>query len=146
MDQPELIFQRCPDEEFGLVNRFYKANGHKGKCGRSDLVFCARKPEGIVAAVRLTPKGNHLLLRGLWVATHLRSQGIGSQLLSIFGDMKQTIWCYPYAHLRDFYTAAGFTEVLAEEVPEAIAAPWKAYRYRGEDFLLMVRLPDAAPA
>ena len=137
--------------ELGLVNRFYRANGHKGKCGRDDRVFVL-KSEGtgtssvIHAAIRYTAKPkpessdqHYWLLRGLWVEGNSLRQGLGGQLLeeSLKG-FREPVWCYPYEHLIRFYQNHGFLSVDPGQAPENIASSWQAYQRRGEDFGLMV--------
>ena len=102
----------------------------------------ARQEGQIIAAVRFTLKKEHWLLRGLWVATHLRGKAIGSQLLKAsLNGMDSPIWCYPYGYLTKFYSRHGFVEADPAQVPEVILAPWQAYKRKGEDFALMVWSP-----
>ncbi|CAM3738465.1 GNAT family N-acetyltransferase [Parendozoicomonas haliclonae] len=142
MSPPLLTFQQATGSELGLVNRFYKANGHKGKCGRDDRVTLARSGDRIVGAVRLIHKGDIWLLRSLWIAGDQRRLGIGGQLLTAcLQGLNAPVWCYPYAYLVDFYTAHGFCSALPEQAPAVIARPWQAYRDNGEEFALMVWQP-----
>ncbi|WP_461538387.1 GNAT family N-acetyltransferase [Spongorhabdus nitratireducens] len=134
----DIVFSQVTGDQLGLVNRFYKANGHKGKCGREDRVYVARSLQGIVAAVRFTLKGRAWLLRGLWVAQDKRRQGLGYQLLGYcLPKFSEPVWCYPYAYLITFYRKAGFLEQGCESAPDNIASPWRMYRMRGESFALM---------
>ncbi len=142
---PELQLCRITTERLGLVNRFYKANGHKGKCGRDDLVFTAGQTSSILAAVRFTAKSEGYLLRGLWVAVDQRGKTIGKRLLDYsLQQFHSPVWCYPYQHLVSFYNKCGFQEVHADQIPDDIASPWEAYRSCGETFALMQHLPAEA--
>ncbi|MCL6269370.1 GNAT family N-acetyltransferase [Sansalvadorimonas sp. 2012CJ34-2] len=137
-----LEFHQVTDERLGLVNRFYKANGHKGKCSREDLVFTAQNKSKIAGAVRYIPKADGFLLRGLWVDEQLRGNRIGYQLLQFsVKHLHAKIWCYPYQHLIGFYNSCSFVEVEAGDVPTVIGDPWHSYQRRGETFGLMQYMP-----
>ncbi|MGY0217463.1 GNAT family N-acetyltransferase [Endozoicomonadaceae bacterium StTr2] len=135
---PDINFSQVTGDQLGLVNRFYTANGHKGKCHREDQVFIARDKQQIIAAVRFTQKGKVWLLRGLWVALTRRRQGIGQALLQYCMPRFDTpVWCYPYDHLIMFYHNAGFLEQTDKQAPEVIAAPWRNYHQSGKTYALM---------
>ncbi|KEQ17937.1 GNAT family N-acetyltransferase [Endozoicomonas numazuensis] len=128
---------------FPLVNRFFKENGHKGKVRPDERVFILRHDNTIVAALRATPKANGYLLRSVWVHREMRSKGLGSRLMnSVLESLSPApCWCYPYPHLSAFYEKVGFNITEPARVPSEIAAPYLAYRDRGESFLLMA-LPE----
>ena len=124
---------------YPLVNRFFKANGHKGKARSDERVFVFKHEGRIVAALRAFPKANGYLLRSVWVDIALREQGLGLQLTrnAVQALQPSSCWCYPYAHLRHFYIKAGLIERQPFEVPESISQPWKNYQSKGNTFLLM---------
>jgi len=130
---------RLPQEQYPLVNRFYKANGHKGKARGNETIYVIRDQQMIVAAVRLCPKQEGWLLRSLWVARERRGEGIGSILIKdVMARPEHTpCWCYPYDHLTAFYESAGFILLTVKEAPEDISGPFEAYQKKGNRILLM---------
>ena len=134
---------------FPLVNRFFKANGHKGKARSNERVFALRKEGKIIAALRACRRSEGYLLRSVWVAVPERGCGYGLELvrhsvqalsvqpLSEQASPPARCWCYPYSHLEHFYTLAGFKELPASCVPDDISAPWLSYKKNGQGFLLM---------
>ena len=124
---------------FPLVNRFFKANGHKGKVRSDERVFVLKHNQQIVAALRACPKAKGYLLRSIWVATQQRGQGFGLTLIraALTCLSPAPCWCYPYNHLRDFYLKAGMTLLAPEQTPLEIRSPWESYNRKGHDFLLM---------
>ena len=132
-------FSQLSQEQFPLVNRFYKANGHKGKARGNETLYVMRETQDIIAAVRLCPKRDGWLLRSLWVAKSRRGEGIGTMLLHnvLATPEHHPCWCYPYDHLKAFYQAAGFQQQPADEAPEQIREPFEAYQAKGNHLLLM---------
>ncbi len=130
---------KLPQEQYPLVNRFYKANGHKGKARGNETVYVIRDSQTIIAAARLCPKRDGWLLRSVWVAETQRGEGIGSKLLREIMAISENhpCWCYPYDHLEAFYAASGFTVLSADEVPDDIRGPFETYRQKGSRILLM---------
>ena len=133
------MIEELQPEAYPLVNRFFKANGHKGKARSNERVFVLRSESKIVAALRACPRSEGFLLRSVWVAISKRGCGYGLELV------KKTVqvlspsrcWCYPYQHLRHFYVLASFKELAPEAVPSDITLPWKSYLKNGQAFLLM---------
>ncbi|MCW7552051.1 GNAT family N-acetyltransferase [Endozoicomonas gorgoniicola] len=124
---------------YPLVNRFFKANGHKGKARSDERVFVLRSEGEIIAALRACPRSEGFLLRSVWVALSKRGCGYGLELVKETVEALSPLrcWCYPYQHLRHFYALAGFEELAPEAVPADIAMPWRNYRKNGQVFLLM---------
>ncbi|AMO56934.1 hypothetical protein GZ77_01675 [Endozoicomonas montiporae] len=124
---------------FPLVNRFFKANGHKGKARSDERVFVVRQKGEIIAALRACPRSQGYLLRSVWVAISRRKKGFGLKLTkdTINALYPASCWCYPYEHLKEFYTLAGFRELTTDNVPDDISIPWQKYRIHNQPFLLM---------
>ncbi len=123
-----------------LVNKFYKSCRESARAGRGEQVYVVRAREGIVAAVRLQPAadGWHFL-RSMCVAPQLRGQGVGRVLLQGLAEFLDThpSYCFPFAHLHDFYAQAGFRATEPGDVPDFMAAAWQRYVRKGRKIILM---------
>ena len=136
--KPEMTVEELSPLQLPLVNRFFKANGHKGKARSNERVMVLKEDGGIVAALRACPTSQGYLLRSVWVDTQRRGEGVGSQLLNwALPVLNSDCWCYLYNHLMGFYEKSGFVVVEPEQVPEDIAKPYLNYRSKGQSFLLM---------
>ncbi|MET4694027.1 GNAT family N-acetyltransferase [Endozoicomonas lisbonensis] len=124
---------------YPLVNRFFKANGHKGKARSGERVFVLRSEGEIIAALRACPRSQGFLLRSVCVSVPRRGCGYGLQLVkeTLLALSPSRCWCYPYQHLKHFYSLAGFKELSSESVPTEISTPWQNYQKSGKAYLLM---------
>ena len=111
----------------------------RGQAPKGEDIYIASLSSGIVAALRLSPVGNNFLLRSMCVATDLRKLGIGSYLLDQIQSELADIncYCFPYSHLQNFYTSAGFALIETESAPEAIRDKFQRYINNGKDICLM---------
>lgn len=135
-----MKIKELPPVAFPLANRFFKANGHKGKVRGNERVFVLYDNHGTIkAALRACPKDSGYLLRSVQVDCRTYRQGFGQQLVS--GAVEQLLpascWCYPYCHLQPFYEKSGFSLIDENEAPEDIRQPFVRYREQGQRFLLM---------
>lgn len=125
---------------FALVDRFYRAQGYKVKCGVSERVYAiTNNAEGFIAATRLVPQSSgHYWLRNLLVASDWRGQGIATGLMRKLLPDLAPLGCYCFAlpHLTNFYTALGFVH-NPSHCPEDIFRIYNTYRTRGRDWVLM---------
>ena len=133
-------FRELPTLLLPLVNRFYKANGHKGKAKGNERVFVLEQNSNIVAALRACPEENGYWLRSVWVALPLRGQKLGSQLLkqAVLELSPAPSWCYPYDHLKKFYLQSGFKEIALETTPDSIQSRYLTYCKKQPELLLMI--------
>jgi len=136
------LIQPAPEQLYQL-NRFYRRNGHKGKAKPSDTAFWLEQQGEIIAGVRFSAAENGVLLRGLWVATEKRRQGLGSQLLRDTRTFWQhsTCYCFPYNHLEAFYTHHGFKRLDESTTPAPLDQQLERYLRRGEKVILMAYQP-----
>ncbi|WP_062065164.1 GNAT family N-acetyltransferase [Cellvibrio sp. OA-2007] len=125
---------------FPLIDRFYRAQGYKVKCGTSELVYAiAAESEGFIAAARLLPQtSGHFWLRNLLVANDWRGQGIATGLMQqlLPNLAPQGCYCFALPHLTGFYSALDFTQ-NPTHCPEDILRTYTTYRARGRDWVLM---------
>lgn len=137
---PNCYFELQPPERFALVDRFYRSQGYKVKCGASERVYAiANEGAGVVAAARLVPQcSGHYWLRNLLVASDWRGQGIATGLMQKLLPDLTPLGCYCFAlpHLTDFYAALGFIQ-NPPHCPEDILHTYNTYRSRGRDWVLM---------
>lgn len=134
-----LLFQGVDPERFALVDRFYRAQGYKVKCGASERVYIISMDGNYIAAARLVPQASgHYWLRNLLVASDWRGQRIATGLMQkLLPDLApQGCYCFALPHLTDFYTALGFTQ-FPSHCPEDILRTYNTYRTRGRDWVLM---------
>lgn len=134
------LFQRIEPVRFALVDRFYRTQGYKVKCGVNELVYAiSDKDEGFIAAARLVPQSSaHYWLRNLLVASDWRGQGIATGLMQkLLPDLApHGCYCFALPHLRDFYITLGFAQ-NPPHCPEDILRTYNTYRTRGRDWVLM---------
>ena len=133
-------FRLIEPTEHALIDRFYRAQGYKVKCGASERVYTiTHASEGFIGAARLVPQSSaHFWLRNLLVASDWRGQGIATHLMQkLLPDLQpQGCYCFALPHLTDFYTALGFVQEPAH-CPEDILRTYTTYRTRGRDWVLM---------
>jgi GNAT superfamily N-acetyltransferase len=134
------VFQPVESERFALVDRFYRAQGYKVKCGVNERVYVmADKDGGFIAAARLVPQSSgHYWMRNLLVTSDWRGQGIATSLmLKLLPDLTpRGCYCFALPHLGDFYAALGFVQ-NPSHCPEDILRTYNTYRTRGRDWVLM---------
>ncbi len=134
------VFQRIEPMRFALVDRFYRAQGYKVKCGAYERVYAiVNTSEHFIAATRLVPQSSgHYWLRNLLVASDWRGQGRATELIhKLLPDLApQGCYCFALPHLVGFYTALGFIQ-NPSHCPGDILRTYNTYRARGRDWVLM---------
>jgi GNAT superfamily N-acetyltransferase len=139
VDDP-YVFQCIETARFALVDRFYRVQGYKVKCGASERVYViTNEREGFIAAARLVPQSSgHYWLRNLLVASDWRGKGIATGLMQkLLPDLApQGCYCFALPHLADFYSSLGFIQ-RPLHCPEDILRTYNTYRTRGRDWVLM---------
>lgn len=121
-----------------LASRFYTSLGQKEKVRRDERVAVMRDPNGVIqAALRISPREEHWVLRALLVAPDHRRQGLAAKLLAFaLAELESPLWCFAYPELSGLYLEAGFVEAKACQAPAAIVGPFSAYS-RHRPLLLM---------
>jgi len=134
------LFQCVEPALFAVVDRFYRAQGYKVKCGASEHVYVITDNDKIcIAAARLVPqRSGHYWLRNLLVASDWRGRGIATVLMrKLLPDLApQGCYCFALPHLAHFYTLLGFTQ-NPSHCPDDILRTYTTYRTRGRDWVLM---------
>ncbi|ACE85836.1 GNAT family N-acetyltransferase [Cellvibrio japonicus] len=149
---PDVVVADCVElcelasEAHPVVERFYRAQGYKLRCGRQERILVIRdQHQEILAAARLLPHVNgYYWLRNMLVAKAWRGRGLGRQMVqAIPGVLGSSTGCYCFAlpQVVAFYHALGFytREALPPSVicPPAILAQFHTYKSRGRDWALM---------
>ncbi|MCP4323086.1 MAG: GNAT family N-acetyltransferase [Psychromonas sp.] len=121
-----------------LVNQFYKRVYKKGIAGKNEAVFIIKDNLQIICSARLKTIEAELLLTGVACDPLFQSQGYASSLIrQLLAKRDQSVYCFPYAHLKAFYLRLGFVLISTEEVPEAIHNRFERYQQH-RDLLLMI--------
>ena len=146
LEKTDMKIEELQPVAFPLANRFFKANGHKGKARGDERVFVLRDDnDAIKAALRACPRESGFLLRSVQVDCRDYRQGLGQLLVSETVKQLQPVscWCYPHSHLQTFYEKNGFSLIDENKAPEEIRQPFIRYRQQGQTLLLMTtsRLP-----
>ncbi|MEN0035881.1 MAG: GNAT family N-acetyltransferase [Cellvibrio sp.] len=138
--EESLRFHIIEPARLALVDRFYRAQGYKVKCGETERVYAFSDANGdFVASARLVPQSSgHYWLRNLLVDKNSRGQGVASKLIINFlPDISpQGCYCFALTHLESFYERLGFT-AQPEHCPGDILSTYHTYRNRGRDWILM---------
>lgn len=140
-DKPQIEIASAGAGDLAAVRVFYSSVGYGGGIGAEDQVLIARQGGSIVAAVKLSPEGDTLVLRGMYVAEPLRGRGIGSDLLERIAAKigSSSCWCVPYVHLERFYARIGFRADEHGEAPGFLIVRRERYRSAGHDVTIMRR-------
>ena len=135
----QITFKQADHYSLPIVKQFYKLNGMRAQAPKGDLVFTASVNSKLVAALRLHPVNHYYLLRSMCVAADLRHQGIGSELLLFLQNQLSNIecYCFPFSHLKQFYTNAGFELCDSLSAPDVISDKFNRYLNNGKDICLM---------
>ena len=124
------------------VLSMYGECGYHGGLDEQDLILVAEESGRIVGAVRLCLENGFLVLRGMFILPTHQGRGIGSQMLQYLVQHHldgHTCYCIPFAHLTQFYGAAGFTSKSPSDVPQFLAQRLVRYCEDGHDVILMAR-------
>jgi len=115
----------------------------RAQAPKGDLIYIATLNKTIVAALRIHPVNSSYLLRSMCVHADMRHQGIGSALLTHIQDQLSNLECYsfPYTHLVNFYSRAGFISCNPESAPQAISDKFNRYLNNGKKISLMKHQP-----
>ncbi|WP_019613612.1 GNAT family N-acetyltransferase [Psychromonas ossibalaenae] len=141
MQETQLQFIELEKIKYPLVNQFYKRVYKKGLAGKNEAVF-ALKDKQIICSAKLKTLGEHQLLTGVACDPEHRGKGYASQLITkILLSHKRVIYCFPYAHLKSFYSQLGFVPAEQHTVPEVISSRYSSYS-NNRDLLLMIYSPN----
>ncbi len=141
MGEPREILEWVAAEDLPAVASFYEDVGYTVGIEPGDRILAVREQKRFVAAVRLCDEMNTQVLRGMYVAPDRRGRGIGSRLLDAVAAAMGPVacWCVPFAHLREFYSRAGFEECPLELAPGFLEKRVRRYLKEGNEVIIMRR-------
>lgn len=125
--------------QYPLVNKFYRAEGERGKVRGDDRCAVIKSAAGeILAAACLRPVDDAELLMGMAVAQKHRGQGYARLLLqTMAGDFSHRTHTFSYSNLTTFYASEGFQETAISNLPEALRRRFISYQDQGRDIVAM---------
>ena len=134
-------FELTQAADLAAVASFYETVGYSGGVHPGDRILVGILDGRIVAAVRLCAEEGILVLRGMYVAEHLRGQGLGAKLLHFTSSQigPDECWCVPYVHLTEFYSRIGFCVCATGSAPDFLAERLARYTKSGHDVAIMRR-------
>ena len=146
MTQSNFLFELWQQPNFRAVNKFYRSQKHKGSASGDEQVFVVwdttETENTLVGAVRLVPYEDYFWLRGLYIHEDLRGKGLGHQLLrTVQSHISLPIHCFPYTHLKSFYSKAGYVDTPTAELPISLQQLYERYSNKGETLLSMSLFP-----
>ena len=129
------------ESDLPQIEELYAAAGYGGGVNDNDKIIVACIGSQVVGVVRLCPEEGVTVLRGMQIAHALQRKGIGAGLLRACAGYLDgaTSYCLPYSHLTQFYGAASFEVIGAEDIPRFLAARLSSYLSRGQDVVAMRR-------
>lgn len=136
----DISLRELDVEQRALAEMFYRSQGDKLRCGRSERLWVLQHPQqGIIAAARLLPYPNGYWLRNLLVVKSWRGQGLGQQLMQgiLAGISPTPCYCFALPQVVDFYLRLGFVFPNPQDCPAELLARYTTYRQRGRDWVLM---------
>jgi predicted N-acetyltransferase YhbS len=134
-----VIYNSSSANDIEDAKSLYKKVAYGGEVKSDDHIFLARIDNQLVGVVRLCPEMGVLVLRGMQVLPSFQQQGIGSQLLQRCSHhlSRQSCYCLPWSHLRDFYGRIGFQEISSMKAPCFLRERLQNYVDREMDVILM---------
>ncbi|WP_396588946.1 GNAT family N-acetyltransferase [Bermanella sp. R86510] len=133
-----IQYQQWQEPNFRAVNKFYRSQKHKGSASGNDIVYVAYNEDELVGAVRLVPYDNYYWLRGLYIASVLRNQGIGHTLMMHASEhTRWPIYCFPYKHLINFYRQVDYVQLAPEQLPNALQQLYQRHQQKSDNIAAM---------
>lgn len=137
MHSHDVLFVKLDKIKYPLVNKFYKRVYKKGMARKDDNVFVLQNTD-IICIAKLKQLDNHLILTGVACDPQYRGRGYATRLLKkVLALESQTIYCFPYRYLGEFYLQFGFMEVSSNEVPPIIGERFNKYNQKNTLRLLV---------
>ena len=134
-----IIIKKAEPVILPQIKRFYRDHGFRAQAPKSDDIYIALLDNKLIGALRLIPVDNHWLLRSMCVHEEYRGKGVGSYMLGILKDVlrEKQCYCFPYTHLKEFYSQIGFKRIETNEAPFTICEKYRMYLNKKKNILLM---------
>ncbi len=134
-----LLCEHLAPIRLPLVNKFYAAEGARGRANRAERVYVARLDGEIVAACRVQRIAGHDFLTGVYVAARWRGRSVARNLLGyVCAEQASSLYSFPYRYLLSFYRSLGFSPCT---LPEELASRFRAYAEQGRDIVACCYVP-----
>lgn len=123
------------------IEAFCRERGYRGFLSPEAAVVIADCGLAVAGLGRVQLDNGVLVLRGMGVDSGFRRRGIGTLLLELLiAEIgARRCYCIPYAHLREFYGRAGFTDLDLDSAPYFLRDRILEYRNAGHDVIVMCR-------
>ena len=124
--------------KYPLVNQFYKRVYKKGIARKNEAVFIIKNSQQIICSAKLKPLEESLLLTAVACDPQYQQRGYASILVKeLLEKRNQSVYCFPYIHLKAFYLRLGFTFLTPDQAPEMVQQYFLRYQQQ-RNLLLMV--------
>jgi len=131
--------EKAEGTTFLLGNHFLKK--HKQvQAGKKDRLYVAQTQDHkIVGAFWFDVQPTHYWIRNLFVDPNYRHQGIGTKLIqqALKEVGSSSCYCFNAPSLAHFYQSIGFTEILANDLPNILQTRLLRYQEKGKNFIAM---------
>jgi citrate lyase synthetase len=128
--------------QLALVNKFYKANGARGKAKGNERVWVVKQQQ-IIAAARIADISGCDFLTGVQVDKALTGNGIATRLIvELLKCQQDRCFTFPYTHLSQWYERLGFVKVASIDLPKPLQMRFERYKGQGRDIVCMVKGND----
>lgn len=128
----------CSEEEIDWVNEQYEKLDFKPSSLVTDRIAVAIFGGERVGLGRLCRiEDSFFELGGMHVQPIFRGYGIARKIVKFLlshRDPKATVYCLPFAHLRDFYESEGFEEVSEEVLSKVPRDILKKHHWCNENY------------
>jgi N-acetylglutamate synthase-like GNAT family acetyltransferase len=131
--------------QYPLANKFYRAEGERGKVRGDDRCAVIKSATGVIwAALCLRRVGDASLLMSMAVGQKHRGNGYARRLLrESTAQLDDKTYTFSYANLVGFYASEGFCEVSVEQLPDILRQRFISYQDQGRNIVAMRYQPTS---
>lgn len=132
--------------DFYEIKHFLKQH-KESSASRNDLIYTVRYQTKLIGLVRLLhiegASQPQYWLRGLFIETEFRQQGLATHLLTLMDMDLQSrhdnfeILAFPYIHLKSFYEQNGFYSIQLKDLPVSLQNTYQNALNQGKTWLCM---------
>lgn len=143
--QKNLNFDIATNEQFYEIKHFLKKN-QTYSANRSDKIYTVRHNNKLIGLARLLKVDDCVKtfwLRGLFIETSLRKQGIASELLNYIRKQENqlaeitSIIAFAEPHLQAFYEKNQYPQIPVNQIPNSLQERFKNAQNQGKKWLCL---------